>query len=273
MKNTLTQIQSFPAPLRIIFFLIVLVIFWLPVAIPVQLYLNEKPNFVSILVMGWLFILFFICIKVIGEAIYQQSHPYQNLGLVRSSRNGKELLQGLSLGLVLTFSLFILQGLFGWLNWQDNALPLWRLIVEGSLTGLGVAFAEESVFRGWLLNELETDYSLNTALWASAIIFAISHFLKPLPVMLETLPAFPGLLLLGLVLVWAKRRHQGRLGLAIGLHGGLVWGYYIVDVGQLITYTETVSPAITGIYGNPIAGVMGWLFLLGLALGLQTQKK
>lgn len=272
MKKTLTQIRSFPAPIRIILFLILLLSFWLPVAIPIQFLLNNKPNLVTILVMGWLFILFFILIKVIGQEIYQHSHPYQKIGLIRNSRNGKELLQGLSLGLVLTFTLFLLQSLFGWLNWQENTLPLWRLILEGALTGIGVAFAEESVFRGWLLNELEQDYSPKIALWTSGIIFALAHFLKPLPVMLETLPAFPGLLLLGLILVWARRSNQGRLGLAIGLHGGLVWGYYIVDVGQLIAYTQTVSPAITGIYGNPIAGVMGWLFLLGLAVGLQRRK-
>jgi hypothetical protein len=52
----------------------------------------------------------------------------------------------------------------------------------------------------------------------------------------------------------------------------LVWGYYVVNVGELVTYTQTVSPAITGIYGNPIAGVMGWLFLLGLILGLKERK-
>jgi len=272
-KTRFTQIQSFPAPFRIGFFLILLVIFWLPVAIPVQLLFNPDPNLVTILVMGWLFILFFILIKVIGQKIYQQVAPYQKIGLSLTSRNGKEVLQGLAVALTLTFTLFTLQGSFGWLNWQGNTLPFWRLILEGALTGIGVAFAEESVFRGWLLNELEQDYSLKIALWANGIIFAISHFLKPLPVMLETLPAFPGLLLLGLVLVWARRRNQGRLGLAIGLHAGLVWGYYIVDVGQLINYTETISPAITGIYGNPIAGVMGWLFLLGLAFGLKPWKK
>jgi len=272
-KTRFTQIQSLPAPFRIGFFLILLVIFWLPVAIPVQLLLNNDPNLVTILVMGWLFILFFILIKVIGEQIYQQVTPYQNIGLSLTSRNGKEVLQGLAIAFTLTFTLFALQGILGWLNWQGNALPFWRLILEGALTGIGVAIAEESVFRGWLLNELERDYSLSIALWVNGIIFAISHFLKPLPVMLETLPTFPGLLLLGLVLVWARRRNQGRLGLAIGLHAGLVWGYYIVDVGRLINYTETISPAITGIYGNPIAGVMGWLFLLGLAFGLKPWKK
>ncbi len=272
-KTRFTQkIQSFPAPIRIGLFLILLVIFWLPVAIPVQLAFNDDPNLVTILVMGWLFILFFILINVLGHQVYQQEKPYQAIGLVLNLRNSKRLLLGLGIGLSLTFILFALQGQLGWLNWQENALPFWRLILEGALTGIGVAIAEESVFRGWLLNELERDYSLKIALWTNGMIFAISHFLKPIPVMLETLPAFPGLLLLGLILVWARRRSKGELGLSIGLHGGLVWGYYIVDVGQLMTYTETVSPAITGIYGNPIAGVMGWLFLLGLAVGLQPWK-
>ncbi|NBD33239.1 MAG: CPBP family intramembrane metalloprotease, partial [Cyanobacteria bacterium] len=164
-KTPLTQIQSFPAPLRIGFFLILLVIFWLPVAIPVQLLLNNDPNLVTILVMGWLFILFFILIKVIGQKIYQQVAPYQKIGLSLTSRNSKEVLQGLVVALTLTFTLFALQGSLGWLNWQGNALPFWRLILEGALTGIGVAFAEESVFRGWLLNELEQDYSLKIALW------------------------------------------------------------------------------------------------------------
>ncbi|WP_338010940.1 hypothetical protein [Planktothrix prolifica] len=48
--------------------------------------------------------------------------------------------------------------------------------------------------------------------------------------------------------------------------GGLVWGYYIINVGQLINYSDTVSEAITGIDKNPLAGVMG-LFCLS-AIGI-----
>jgi membrane protease YdiL (CAAX protease family) len=55
-----------------------------------------------------------------------------------------------------------------------------------------------------------------------------------------------------------------RLGIPIGLHAGLVWGYYIVNVGQLIEYSNQVPVWVTGIDGNPIAGVMGLLFLSGL---------
>ena len=267
-----SKISSFPAPIRIGFFLILLLITWLPIALSAQFSLSDRPNLLTILTMGWLFILFFILIKGVGKWVYGEKQSYRNIGLFLSAKNALELLQGLGIGLSLTFSLFFLQGILGWLNWENNSLPFWRLILEGSLTGLGVAFAEESFFRGWLLNELERDYSLKIALWTNGIIFAIAHFLKPIPAMIETFPAFPGLLLLGLILILAKRKNQGRLGLSIGLHGGLVWGYYIVDVGGLIRYTETVSPAITGIYGNPIAGVMGWLFLFGLAIWLTAKK-
>jgi hypothetical protein len=272
MKSRFTAIKTFPAPARVGLFLLLLLLTWLPVAFAIQLFLSNDPNLVSILAMGWLFVLFFLLIQITGRWIDQQSTPYQNVGLILNGRNGLETLQGLGTGLILTFSLFALQGTFGWLNWQENSLPFWRLIAEGALTGIAVAIAEESFFRGWLLNELEKDYSLTIALWVNSIIFAIAHFLKPLPALLETLPAFPGLLLLGLILVLARRKNQGRLGLAIGLHAGLVWGYYVVNVGELVTYTQTVSPAITGIYGNPIAGVMGWLFLLGLILGLKERK-
>jgi len=272
MKRRLFQISSFSAPIRIGSFLLFLLLTWLPIALSVQFFLRDRANLATILTMGWLFILFFLLIRGLGKLLYRQDNPYGEIGLILTSRNGLETLQGLGIGLGLTFSLFLLQGAFGWLNWQENSLPFWRLILEGSLTGIGVAFAEESFFRGWLLYELERDYSLRVALWVNSIIFAIAHFFKPIPVILETLPAFPGLLLLGVVLVLAKRRNQGRLGLSIGLHAGLVWGYYIIDVGELVNYTGTISPAITGIYGNPIAGVMGWIILLRLAIFLKPRK-
>ena len=52
----------------------------------------------------------------------------------------------------------------------------------------------------------------------------------------------------------------------MGVHGGLVWGYYIVNVGELVTYSNKVSPWITGVDGNPLAGVTGLVFLAILAV-------
>lgn len=64
-----------------------------------------------------------------------------------------------------------------------------------------------------------------------------------------------------------------RLGISIGLHAGLVWGYYIVNVGQLIEYSNQVPVWVTGIDGNPIAGVMGLLFLSGLTGIILSPKR
>ena len=48
-----------------------------------------------------------------------------------------------------------------------------------------------------------------------------------------------------------------------------MWGYYIVNVGNLINYTDKVPNWITGIDGNPIAGILGLSFLAVLALAMR----
>jgi len=90
--------------------------------------------------------------------------------------------------------------------------------------------------------------------------------------------------LLGLALVWAKQstrtlvwsvsslcHHQGRLGLPIGLHGGLVCGYYVVNVGNLVAYSGQVPEWVTGLNSNPLAGVMGLVFLGAIAFYMRQR--
>jgi hypothetical protein len=72
--------------------------------------------------------------------------------------------------------------------------------------------------------------------------------------------------------VWAKRSHQNLLGICIGIHGGLVWVYYILNVGKILHYTNKVPVWITGIDQNPIAGIMGLLFLTIFAVTMKTQN-
>lgn len=63
------------------------------------------------------------------------------------------------------------------------------------------------------------------------------------------------------------------MGISIGIHSGLVWGYYIVNVGQMVKYNNLVPSWITGIDKNPIAGVMGISFLLILLYSLKIDNK
>jgi len=219
--------------------------------------------------MGLLFVEFLLLLRVWGKKVYGQPYLLKRYGLERTRQNGIELLTALSIGVLLVLCLFAFEGQMGWLVWQPPSMFLPRLILEGLLSALGVGFAEELVFRGWLLDELQRDYRPNIALWTDASIFAVLHFIKPFSEILRTFPQFPGLLLLGLTLVWAKRRHRGRIGISIGLHAGLVWGYYIINVGQMTKYTNSVSDWITGVDKNPLAGLMGLLFLGAIAFWMK----
>lgn len=212
-----------------------------------------------------LYCLFLLLLRFWGRKVYQQSQPWQYYGL----RGKRELMIGLAFSLLSILALFILEGGLGWLVWQPATLRLSTVIGEGLAVALGIGLAEELLFRGWLLNELERDYRPQVALWVCSTMFALLHFIKPWEVIRQTWPQFFGLLLLGSMLVRAKWLCRGRLGLAIGLHAGLVWGYYIIDVAELVNYSGQVPDWITGINHNPLAGVMGLIFLIGMAMSLR----
>ena len=272
LKINFVRLAQYPAPARLGCFVLSLLLLWLPVAAPIYLLLSRDPNLVTILTMGLLFAAFLLLLRWWGQKVYQQPQLLGRYGLQGTRQNAKELFLGLGVGVLITFSLFGLEGLLGWLVWQPAAIPLPKLILEGFASALGIGFAEELVFRGWLLDELERDYRPRVSLLADAFIFALLHFLKPLREIFRTLPGFPGLLLLGLTLVWAKRGSKGRLGLSIGLHAGLVWGYYIINVGNLVQFSGQVSDWITGVDKNPLAGVTGLVFLSVLAFGMRKRS-
>ncbi|MGE5657599.1 MAG: lysostaphin resistance A-like protein [Actinomycetota bacterium] len=261
------KIACYPAPIRVAVFIGSLLGVWLPLAAPIYLVVKDG-NLVSILTMVLLFGEFLFLLRWWGRNVYRQPHLLKSYGLGLTRSNGWELLTGLGIGVVLTFSLFGLQGWLGWVSWQ-NSQELWRAVAEGLAVSLGVGFAEELIFRGWLLEELQRDYQPQVSLWADATIFAVLHFIRPVSAIIKTWPQFPGLLILGLTLVWGKRSRRGRLGLPIGLHAGLVWGYYMIDVGQLVQYSGQVPDWITGVNRNPLAGVMGLLFLGFLAFWMR----
>jgi uncharacterized protein len=265
--NNRIKIATYPFPLRIVIFLLILLSIWLPLAAPIYLLVKDS-NLATILTMGLLFTEFIFLVRLWGQKIYRQNHVLKNYGLINTRQNGLELLIGLAIGLLLTFSLFAVQGLFGFVSWQ-NSDNLPRIIAEGLLSALGVGFAEELVFRGWLLDELQRDYNDRISLWTNSLLFALSHFIKPVAVMLRSWPQFPGLLLLGLILVGGKRISQNRLGLPIGFHAGIVWGYYMINVGELVRYSGSVPDWVTGVNGNPLAGAIGLLFLGIFALGIR----
>ncbi len=281
------RLNSYKAPIRIVLFLLTLLIIWLPIAAPMHLIFGES---VGVALTILLYSEFLGLIWFWGRKIAKYTHPFRYYGLFFTVENGRDFLFGLALGSATLIIFLWLQVSLGWqsiqtVDWQ-NSLPArllpaigvyfvdWQgAIAPGLLTSVGVAFAEEMLFRGWLLSELERDYSKKTALISASLVFAVLHFIKPLNVILATWSQFIGLVMLSVALVMARRRCNGRLGVAIGLHGGLIWCYYIVNTTHLLQPTGTVPEWVTGINGNPIAGVMGIIFLSAIAIGFRYLKK
>lgn len=274
MNISLTEIARYPAHLRLGIFIAILGLLWLPFLIFFHFVLEHDPNTESIFTMGSLFIIFLFWVNKWGKEVHNTSNIFKIYGFQFNSTIGIELLKGLGIGGALTFILFIIQVLLGWATFTPNPHIL-RFILEGALTGIGVACAEELLFRGWLYDELARDYSSVKVLWINALAFASLHFIKPWGEIIRTFPQFPGLILLALALVLGKRLTQLRLGLSIGLHGGLVWAYYIINVGQLIKNNKIVFDWITGVDNNPLSGFLGlgFLTILVLILSHLSEKK
>ena len=203
------KIAKFSVPIRRGIFILILLLSWIPLAAPIYFF-GRDANLASILAIALLYIEFIILVQFWGKKVYQQPHLLRRYGLEISRRNFQRFFQGLGIGLFSLFGFFILEALLGWVIWQSPSAKLPQFILEGFLVSVGIGFAEELLFRGWLLDELERDYKPKVALWVSSVVYALLHFIKPVAEILRTWFQFPGLVLLGLIFVWAKRDEHGR---------------------------------------------------------------
>jgi len=245
---------------------------WWPVGLPI-LWLVNNPTAESILALGFLYGAFIALVCRWGRLVHGEKAILRRYGLRWQGRNGWELLVGVGAAWGLLGVQFGLQIALGWMAWQGPQDNFLTIVVEGLGVGLAIGFAEELLFRGWLWDELARDYGPRGGMLLSALVFAIVHFLKPWSEIVRTFPQFPGLMLLGCALVLAKRQCHDRLGIAIGFHGGLVWGYYLLVVGNLLDDRAQVPAWITGVDGNPLAGLLGLFFLASLVTGLGLSLK
>lgn len=194
-----------------------------------------------------------------------EAHPWRRLG-VQGPWPGvlKALLRGLLKALLLL--LLVVAGLTiaGQVSWQPRLTA--GVVINSLALGLGVGFAEELLFRGWLLGELGLLIGSQRALWLQAGLFSLVHTRFNLPP-LQLAGLLVGLLLLGLALGLQRRADGQLLWGAIGLHGGLVGGWFLLLQG-LVAINPAAPPWLMG-PDNPIGGALGWL---GLALLLLVRR-
>jgi membrane protease YdiL (CAAX protease family) len=267
------KLATWPPLVRVLIFLLIVVAFWLPLALPLY-WLSGR----GLLPGGDLFptaLLYIVFLGVLPRwerQVRGESHPWAKIGFIGRGELAQGWATGALLGALSLAVMAVVQVALGWATVNPEGARGLTLLVQVALVGAAAASAvgwsEEVLFRGWLLRELGQGWSPAIALGATSLIFAIAHFIKPLDTIVAMLPQFAGLLLFGLVMGWARRipvaPGQTGLGHPAGLHTGLVWGYYLLQVGSLLRPTGAVPAWVTGLDGNPLVGLLGLALLSGL---------
>lgn len=267
---TLVMGSGGSALVQIAAFFTVWVGLWIPLAIPIAFTLGlwrngESPRFPLKLTaeqkLPLLAPLYLIAPCVLWGASRVEKVPFSRYGLALNSQILSALGLGLGLAILGLIVLFSIERGLSWIQWNPWPKNFVQCVLFPTLLlALWISTTEELIFRGFLLNQLQTDFSMWEAAIISSGIFAGLHLVWEVQ---ETLPQLPGLGLMGLILVLAWWVDEGNLGLAIGLHAGWIWGITCVDTAGLINYTQTAPEWITGLARKPLAGVMGIVLLLG----------
>jgi len=220
------------------------------------------------------FVLFLLVMPRWAALRWSEPRPWAALG-IRGAKPQEQpapaaaLLKGLLIAaglLMVITSVVLIDGSGNWRGEVDATQ-----LTNAVLLCLGVGFAEELIFRSWLWTELQEMIGSRRAAWAQAGIFSLVHtrFNLGLGAMGGLLI---GLFLLGMVLARQRQSDRGSLWGCIGLHGGLVAGWFLLQNG-LLQLSPNAPPWLVGPGGhspNPLGGLVGIISLLILLLIQRT---
>jgi membrane protease YdiL (CAAX protease family) len=222
-----------------------------------------RADQIALLGTGFSFLLLLLTLPLRLDRAWGERRPWRALGVAMGWGVGlRSLLRGLLKALLLLVFVAGLLLISGQARWNGGLTS--TQVVNAVLLILGVGFAEELVFRGWLWGELRQRLGGGAqadqrALIAQAAIFSLAHTRFNLGVT-PMAGLLVGLLLLGLALGLQRRADGGSLWGAVGLHGGLVGGWFSL-LGGPLQISSTVPMWLAGPGGadpNPIGGLLGW---------------
>ena len=161
-----------------------------------------------------------------------------------------------------------------WASWVGIISP--EILLNAILLVIVVGFAEELIFRGWLLEELKNQFGLKKAVICQAFLFSLVHLGFNLP-FVQMISILFGLFLLGILLSLIRLKDDNCLWGCIGLHGGLVGLWFVINNGLINIYN--IAPIwIVGpgsVNTNPLGGLYGinLLFVLLIYIFLNIRKR
>ena len=218
----------------------------------------EKEN-ISLIGTIITFLIFVISLPKWFEIRWKLNNVWEIVGIKKKNRNKNK-------------SFYFLKGLLGAISLLSAILipiilykdSIWLgqisidILTNSLLLIFGVGFAEELIFRGWLLEELKNLFGLKKALIFQSFIFSLVHIGFNLP-LLHMISILFGLFLLGLFLGYLRLKNNNSLWGCVGLHGGLVGGWFLINNGLFEISKDApiwlVGPGNTNT--NPLGGIWG----------------
>jgi len=230
---------------------------WL-LATPILLLSLDKEK-ISLIGTIFTFLIFIFSLPKWFEIRWGLKNTWELLG-VKKTKNNRGLIhsfiKGFFLAIVLLSLILIPIVSFGWGYWIGK-ISL-GILINAIFLLIGVGFAEELVFRGWLLEELKNQFGLKKAILAQASIFSAVHIGFDLP-FLEMIGILTGLFFLGILLSLVRLNDNNSLWGCIGLHGGLV-GLWFLTNNELLAISKDSPKWLVGqglINTNPLGGIFG----------------
>ena len=278
MKNLMIFIKKFflvrPRFLSTIFFIPILYGIGWAISQPLLLFNFEEEN---LSLIGTI-ITFFLFIFLLPYWFYikrNKSSAWVLLGITKDKflKNFVNFSKGILFSLVLIILILVPLLQKNYISWIGEFSPI--ILLNSIVLGFGVGFAEEIIFRGWLLEELKFEYGTKISIALQAIVFSFVHNLSN-DIFLNIIGLRLGFILLGIFLSLVKIRDKGSLWNCIGLHGGLVGIWFFINNG-LIEFKENTPSFLAGPFTqnipNPIGSFSAILILLLLCIFYALKSK
>ena len=150
---------------------------------------------------------------------------FASLGFNINKQTGLDLLVGIAIPFILFLAIYAVEYSMGWLKFDafawESETP--SMVISRTLNYfvwfIFVAWNEELVYRGYIMQSLASGLNLTLGILISSIYFGIEHLSNPN----SNGMAVAGIFLIGLFFAYAYIR-TGQLWLSIGLHLG--WNFF-----------------------------------------------
>lgn len=222
--------------------------------------LETLPHFYFSVILN--IIISFVLVYLFRKRMDKRS--FKSLGFDRKGFS-KESILGFVTGILLCCIIAIILWAMQLLQWfSDDAAPHSILTAFGIM--ILVAFAEELVFRGYLLNNLMQGNNKEVALVVSALIFAAAHSLNPQFNLTAFLNIFLAGLLLGMNYIFTKNLWFGILfHVSWNFVQGVVLGFKVSGIELPVLLQQNIRGSVL-LTGGEFGLEASWLTAIVFAI-------